>query len=151
MVANTIFVSTLSQIEMMTQVSHHTISFILMKIKKILAFDLPSVESDMIGGPETIVSGWKQIRQEMNNSSSTYSWVLGGRRNRNHGRKESIFCPSSESKCCYVKSSLTWSCETRKYDRSRGYRNKDLAALNLGHQTVNHSEHFIDPITGVHT
>lgn len=33
----------------------------------------------------------------------------------------------------------------------RGYRNEDLAEIGMGHDTVNHTYNFVDPVTGVHT
>ena len=33
----------------------------------------------------------------------------------------------------------------------RGYSNDELASLGFVHDTVNHTEHFVDPVTGVHT
>ena len=33
----------------------------------------------------------------------------------------------------------------------RGYRQEDLHAISMDHDTVNHTIGFVDPITGVHT
>lgn len=33
----------------------------------------------------------------------------------------------------------------------RGYRTRDIQAMEMQHQTVNHSEHYVDPQTGAHT
>jgi len=147
---------TTTQIIEMTKCSSATISFWLRIFRQAISFDMKAThEENMIGGPDVIVEiDESKFGKRKHNRGHRVEgvWVVGGVERTPERR---MFAISVEDRSAptllrlierYVRpGSIIYT------DCWKGYRTDGLIDLEMLHGTVNHTLHFVDPETGVHT
>lgn len=145
----------LKEMAIMCKVSRQTCGQWAKFLREIIAWDLDPDYMEPIGGPGVIV--------ELDESK------FGKRKHHRGHRVEGVWVfggveRTTERRCFAVtvenRTAVTLSALIAKYVKAgsivytdcwKGYRPCDFKRLRMTHHTVNHSQHFVDPATGVHT
>ena len=124
-------------------------------MREIIAWDLDIPNMEPIGGPGVIVEldESKFGKRKYHRGHRVEGvWVLGGVERTPERRCFAVIVEN--------RTAVTLTTLIAKYlkegsivhtDCWKGYRPSDFKRLRMTHRTVNHSKHFVDPDTGVHT
>ena len=145
----------LQEMATMCKVSRQTCGQWVKFLREIITWDLDIPNMEPIGGPGIIVEldESKFGKRKYHRGHRVEGvWVFGGVERTPEHR---CFAVTVENRTATTLSALI-----AKYlkegtivhtDCWKGYRPCDFRRLRMQHRTVNHSQHFVDPDTGVHT
>jgi len=139
--------------------SHGTVSKYMGIVDEVLSlywttFDRVATIGDIVEVDETLLGKRKYHRgKRLKNNTWVFGLTLSSASARK-GPRPRIFVPVADRSAATLRQHIMTfvhpGAEVRS-DKWKGYREEDLRALDMSHKTVNHSLHFKDPHTGVHT
>lgn len=147
--------NTHSYIRNMTGCSASTVSRLLRRFNNLLIYDQENRPAVMIGGPGVIVEVDESKfgkRKYHRGQRVEGVWVFGGVE-RTPERKlflQPVMTRDHRTLREIIRRNIAPGTIIHS-DKWKGYRPADMRAMGMRHFTVNHSRHFVDPVTGVHT
>jgi hypothetical protein len=143
--------SSFTTIQDLTGHSQHTITDYMSFCRKLIAETLED-EDTLIGGDGIIVEvdECKLGKRKYHRGHRVEGvWIVGGIEKTEQKKVfiEAVADRSAET----LRGVITRHIREHSIIRTDLWRGYNLEGLNVIHQTVNHSENFVDPITGVHT
>jgi hypothetical protein len=126
-------------------------------LRQLVAWDIQNLDVDeaKIGGEDVIVEiDESQFGKRKYNQGHAVEgvWVVGGVERTNERRMFAV--PVEDRSAAKLKQIILDHVlpGTRIYtDCWAGYQTEELAEIGMSHDTVNHSLHYVNPVTGVHT